>query len=621
MPTKLVESHRSVRKSPPSGRADVAGDDDQPLALSTGSTPMELAVTVAKLGTANEELLSVNADLLEKNEQLARLNDDFRNLLDATQIATVFLDRDLCITLFTPAMTELFHLRQADLGRPITDIVTRTVCPDLSADAAAALSKQETVDRHVQLVENAGSFLMKMRPYQTMDKAVGGVVITFVDVTQSKRLLAEEELRALNRTLEQRVTDRTVALEAVLHALKEQTEERLHAEEMLRQAQKLEAIGKLTGGVAHDFNNLLGVIIGNTEFLLDAVRDDPDQLELAHEILHSALSGAELTRRLLAFARMQPLQPQFINLNTFLSGQVAMLGRTLGDSIKVTATLAPDIGLIHADPSQIGNALLNLAINARDAMPDGGKLTIETANAHLHEQSVAENSDMNMGDFIVLAVKDTGIGMSSETLERATEPFFTTKPPSAGTGLGLSMIYGFAKQSGGHLKIDSEVGVGTTVRLYLPRTQDHAVTGSDMPQAESSPPDGNESILLVDDNMTLRHVAQRHLTALGYNVSTASSGPAALAILRSGVAFDLLFTDVVMPEGMSGYDLADAARALHPELKVLFTTGYNKEQTLAGDGLHHRQQVLRKPYRQRDLAMAVRAVLDEHMALPGGNPP
>ena len=540
--------------------------------------------------------------------------------MDATQIATVFLDRDLCITLFSPAMTELFHLRHADLGRPITDIVTRAVYPDLSADAAAALCKQETMDRHVQLAENAGSFLMTMRPYQTIDKTVAGVVITFVDVSQSKRLLAEEEMRALNRTLEQRVTDRTAALEAVLHALKEQTVERLHAEEMLRQAQKLEAIGKLTGGVAHDFNNLLGVIIGNTEFLLDAVRDDADQLELAHEILLSALSGAELTRRLLAFARMQPLQPQFIDLNTFLPGQVALLNRTLGDSIQVTATLAPNIGLIHADPSQIGNALLNLAINARDAMPDGGNLAITAANVHLHEQSVTENSDMSMGDFIVLVVTDTGIGMSSETLERAG-PFFTTKPPSAGTGLGLSMIYGFAKQSGGHLKIDSEVGVGTTVRLYLPRIQDHAVTRLGIPEAESSLPDGNESILLVDDNLTLRHVAQRHLTVLGYNVSTASSGPAALAILRSGVAVDLLFTDVVMPEGMSGYDLADAARALHPELKILFTTGYNKEQSLAGDGLHHRQQMLRKPYRQRDLAEAIRAVLDEHLALSDGSPP
>jgi CheY-like chemotaxis protein len=324
---------------------------------------------------------------------------------------------------------------------------------------------------------------------------------------------------------------------------------------------------------------------------------------------------------LLAFARIQPLQPQFIDLNIFLPGQVALLDRTLGDSIKVTATLAPDIGLIHADPSQVGNALLNLAINARDAMPDGGKLAIEAANVHLHEQSVAENSDMSMGDFIVLAVKDTGTGMSSETLERATEPFFTTKPPSAGLGLGLSMIYGFAKQSGGHLKIDSEVGVGTTVRLYLPRTKDHAVTELDIPEAESSLPNGNESILLVDDNLTLRRVAQRHLTALGYNVSTASSGPAALVMLRSGVAFDLLFTDVAMPDGMSGYDLADAARTLHPEVKVLFTTGYNKEQSSAGDGLHQRQQVLRKPYRQRDLAMAVRAVLDEHLALTGGNPP
>jgi PAS domain S-box-containing protein len=377
-------------------------------------------------------------------------------------------------------------------------------------------------------------------------------------------------------------------------------EKRVEAE--LRQAQKMEAIGQLTGGIAHDFNNLLGVIIGNVEFLIDVVRDK-DQADLAKEILNSALSGADLTRRLLAFARRQTLQPRQIDLNAYLPNHISTLRRLLGESITITTMLAEELWPTRADPSQVGDALLNLAINARDAMPHGGKIFIATANEHL----VADGSDEEVtpGDYVVLSVTDSGTGMPPEVLERAFEPFFTTKPQGAGSGLGLSMIFGFAKQSGGHLRIDSESGLGTRVRLYLPRA--HHLDLLEIAEATGTPlSQGNETILLVDDDTEMRTVARRHLVSLGYRVGEAGSGPAALEILRGGRSVDLLFTDVVMPDGMSGPELAAAAKRLRPGLKVLFTSGYFRsepEREPVG-------AVIRKPYRRHELAATVRAALE-----------
>jgi CheY-like chemotaxis protein len=255
--------------------------------------------------------------------------------------------------------------------------------------------------------------------------------------------------------------------------------------------------------------------------------------------------------------------------------------------------------------------LLNLALNARFAMPHGGRLTIATANVQLDEPSAVQNAEVAAGDYVMLAVTDTGTGMSAEVIERATEPFFSTKPSGLGSGLGLSMIYGFARQSGGYLRIESNVGIGTTVRLYLPRASDSSAVMPSLPEAETPDPRGNEAILLVDDNPALRDVTQRHLIALGYVVQALANGPEALNVLRSGARFDLLFTDVVMPEGLSGYDLADAARVLQSDLKVLFTTGYAGDLAADGEARRDRQPMLRKPYQQRELAIAVRSVLDE----------
>jgi signal transduction histidine kinase/CheY-like chemotaxis protein len=394
-------------------------------------------------------------------------------------------------------------------------------------------------------------------------------------------------------------------LEAALRELRDQTAERLHAEEMLRHSEKMKALGQLTGGIAHDFNNLLGIIIGAGEILLDAVRHAPDEAELTSEILNSALRGADLTRRLLAVGRNQPLRPQRVDLNALLPGQVEMLRRTLGAAIDIKARQAPDLWCIRADPSQISDALLNLALNARDAMSEGGSLTIESINVHLDPRNAVEYPDLRAGGYVALTMTDTGTGMPRTVVEQATEPFFTTKPESAGSGLGLSMVYGFAKQSGGHLAIESTVGVGTKVTLLLPRAEEDAVAVSNAPRVADSDPGGTETILLVDDNQPLIDMARRHLAILGYKVASAPHGPAALAMLRSGAHVDLLFTDIVMPEGMNGYQLVEAARRYRPGLKVLLTTGYTGDLSR-----HAGPHMLHKPYDRHDLARAVRGALN-----------
>jgi signal transduction histidine kinase len=385
--------------------------------------------------------------------------------------------------------------------------------------------------------------------------------------------------------------------------------ERRIIEQQLRQTQKMEAMGQLTGGIAHDFNNLLGVIVANGDLLLEAVKGSPELVELVNEILTSALHGADLTHRLLTFARQEPLSLQTIDLNTHLPRVITILRRTLGEGVSIATSLADGLWETRVDPSQMENALLNLAINARDAMPDGGTLTIETANAQLDEHYAALYSEVVPGDYAMLSLTDMGTGMPPEVIERAMEPFFTTKEPGKGTGLGLSMVYGFAKQSGGHLNIYSDVGVGTTIRLYLPRA-----LGEDAGQAAAMEPDralptGGEAILLVDDNAALRRVTLRRLTALGYRVHDAETGPAALAVIDSGEQFDLLFTDIGLPGQMNGFELADRARERRPGLKVLFTTGYGNpggRNGAAGSQLKH---LIRKPYRSDELADKLRAAL------------
>lgn len=380
-------------------------------------------------------------------------------------------------------------------------------------------------------------------------------------------------------------------------------------EEDLRQAQKMEAVGQLTGGLAHDFNNLLTAISGNLEMLERRLTDDENR-ELLKEAQEATDLGAQLAKRLLAFGRRTPLRPQAVDINAMAAGMVDLLRRTLGESVTVETVLEPGLPLTMTDPGQVENVLLNLAINARDAMPHGGRLIIETRRTELDEAYAAEHSEVAPGDYVMLSVTDTGTGMSEEVQRRAFEPFYTTKAPGSGSGLGLSMVHGFVKQSGGHVQLYSELGHGTTIRIYLPV---HGGTAAKPPAPAPSNEtrlEHGEIILAVEDDPRVRRVSLRRLKDLGYTVLEADSGLAALAILDRGEAFDLLFTDVVMAGGMSGIDLAQRAREKRPDLKVLFTSGYAEPAVMTQALLAKNAAWLGKPYSTQQLGEKLRELLD-----------
>jgi two-component system, cell cycle sensor histidine kinase and response regulator CckA len=379
------------------------------------------------------------------------------------------------------------------------------------------------------------------------------------------------------------------------------------AEAQLRQAQKMEAIGNLTGGVAHDFNNLLGVVIGNLDLLVEGEQVSPEALELAGEARDAALRGADLTRQLLAFARQQPLQPRQVELNERITAAAKLLGRLLGESIAISLDLAEAPWPVVIDAAQLESTLANLATNARDAMPGGGSLRIATRNCQLDAAYAEQYPSVTPGDYVLIEVTDTGSGMPPEVLSRVFEPFFTTKPQGRGTGLGLSMVFGFIKQSGGHISVYSEEGLGTTFRLYLPRGDARAVAEEQRVE-EPLPRGKDEVVLVVEDNAALRRVAVRQLGELGYRVRDAENGQQAIEALERDPAVDVLFTDVIMPGGMDGRELADLVAARWPAIKALLASGF--PGTLGDLDLVRGAKLLNKPYRREELAQALRELIE-----------
>ena len=412
------------------------------------------------------------------------------------------------------------------------------------------------------------------------------------------RQRAIEELEAANIALQHRMHD----LESARAA---QTE----TEVQLRQAQKLEAVGQLTGGVAHDFNNLLTVILGNAELLADELRDREHLRQLAEMTATAAERGAELTSRLLAFSRKQPLQPRVLDIGAQLSnGLEGLLRRTLTETIDLRIERPDDLWLAEIDPNQLDSALLNIVLNARDAMPDGGRITIGIENAVLGEDDALRDPELVAGEYIRITVTDTGHGMSEETLARVFEPFFTTKEVGHGSGLGLSMVYGFARQSGGHVRIWSAPGKGTSVSLHFPRVPGVGGQSQGKNRARTVV-GGKEVILVVEDDELVRQNVRENLLDLGYQVIEASDGPEALERLDQTPGVDLLFTDIILPGGMNGRVLADAARVVRPGLKVLFTSGYTEDAILRHGRLDPEVELLGKPYRRAQLAEKIRAVM------------
>jgi nitrogen-specific signal transduction histidine kinase len=384
--------------------------------------------------------------------------------------------------------------------------------------------------------------------------------------------------------------------------------ERLKLEAQLRQAQKMEAIGQLTGGVAHDFNNILTVIAGSADVLLSALQHDPKLHGIAKSIDEAAERGAQLTQRMLAFARKQALQSRTLDLNEIVERMGAMLQRTLGEDIAVRISTTRGLWPAVADPSQLEDAILNLAVNARDAMPNGGRIVIETANVHLDDAYAAANVEVTPGDYAAVVITDSGTGMPQEVVERAFDPFFTTKDVGKGTGLGLSMVYGFVKQSRGHVKIYTELGHGTSIRIYLPRATMENAPVTDAPPKQEQKSSGGELILVVEDDAAVRRVAVTVLESLGYRVLQAGDGKSALEVLGRADRVDLLFTDLIMPNGMNGMELLEKARAIRPNLRALFTSGYS-EEFLRGRSGDDGVPMVGKPYRRHRLAEAVRDAL------------
>jgi nitrogen-specific signal transduction histidine kinase len=381
------------------------------------------------------------------------------------------------------------------------------------------------------------------------------------------------------------------------------------ADLQLRQAQKMQAAGQLTGGIAHDLNNILTVITGTVEILAEGVADRPELAAITRMIDEAGTRGADLTQRLLAFARKQPLQPRDVDVNALVIEAANLLRPTLGEHVEVHLMMAADISRALIDPSQLKNAILNLAFNARDAMPDGGKLMVETGDVALDDNYARVNSDASAGNYVMIAVTDSGHGIPAGILDNVFEPFFTTKDVGKGSGLGLSMVYGFVKQSNGHIKIDSEEGRGTTVRIYLPQ----AVGAAESEPAElagtSGMEGGHETILVVEDDHLVRMFVVGQIQSLGYATLAAVNAAEALLVIDGPQEIDLLFTDMIMPGSMNGRQLADQALQRRASLKILFTSGYSNEAIIHHGHLDAGVLLLAKPYRKSDLARMIRAAL------------
>jgi signal transduction histidine kinase/DNA-binding response OmpR family regulator len=441
-------------------------------------------------------------------------------------------------------------------------------------------------ERVITLASQAAVALDNARLFEAADR----------ELQQRRR--AEADLQALNANLEERVNT--------------EVERRAVAEDALRQAQKMEAVGQLTGGVAHDFNNLLTVIMGGLDTIKRSKPTDHARIARAADMaLQGAQRAASLTGRLLAFSRRQPLEPKPVELNALVREMTELLHRTLGEQIELEGVLAPRLWMVEADQNQLESAILNLAVNSRDAMPEGGKLTIETVNTALDESYAATDAEVLPGQYVMISISDTGTGIPKEVLPRVFEPFFTTKETGRGTGLGLSMVYGFVKQSGGHVTVYSEQGHGTTVKLYFPRYVGDATAMTGAPELPIPTSSEGEIILVVEDNDDVRAYSTTILSELGYAVLEARDAETALSLLRTGQRVDLLFTDVVLP-GKTGKVLADAAAELRPGLKVLFTTGYSRNAIVHQGRLDAGVNLITKPFTFEQLAARVRDLLDRN---------
>src|SRR5471032_545245 len=561
--------------------------------------------------------LGAALDLTERKhteQALRQSQTELQLIINAMPVLIGYVDHEQRFRLNNSAYLDWYGMTPQELyGKSIREVLGDEVYAGREDKIAAALKGKAcsfvTVTPHHD--GRPRHALMKYLPRFSNDGSVNGFYIFVIDETERK--LTEEALRHLNENLEERVAQRTQALAEANQRLQNEMFERERAEDALRHAQKMEAVVQLTGGIAHDFNNMLTGIIGSLDLMqryIAAGRSD-EIGRFTEAAVSSANRAAALTHRLLAFSRRQSLDRKPLNANELIHSLEDLLSRTKGDHIELMLQLADDVWSVSTDVSQLENALLNLVINARDAMPDGGRLLIETANVYLDGSDSTSLEAVKAGDYLMIAVSDNGTGMTPSVLAKAFEPFFTTKPIGQGTGLGLSMIYGFAQQSGGHVSLDSLPGQGTCVRLYLPRLHLGAPQDTLLPVTGDAPSAiAGETVVLVEDDPAVRMLVLDLLNELGYHAHEAEDARAALPLLESDLRVDLLVTDVGLP-GMNGRQLAEIARQHRPELKVLFMTGYAEKAAERQGFLEEGMDMVAKPFSIDLLANKIRTMIGQ----------